>query len=197
MKKTNQKVCAALCAMALAVAMPAQLAIAEEDTTATESVANEAVPLDAENRSMLAQDADIPNDATTSEPRTSVDRTYRFDFSFVGATQATPARQKEDETSSYIRIDNKTIRECNVYIDGAYDIDGSYVNRTINRSTGQAGGSATVTSTGQFQIYNNVYETGRRWAKLTGWAAGYTGWMEGWWSPDCIGCNRYPVINNY
>lgn len=175
MKKTSRKASAVLCAMALAVAMPVQFAIADEEVgTVVEPVASEAV-----------------------EPMSAVDSDYDFNFSFTGATQATAGRPKEDATSAYLKVTGKSIQSCNVYIDGSYGLAGTYVNRTINRSSGQAGGSATVTSIGQFQIYNNVNESGMSYAKLTGWAAGYTGWMYGKWSPDCVGCNRYPVINNY
>lgn len=128
----------------------------------------------------------------------SRDHSVDFDFGFYGATQGTNPETKDGDSSSYLRIDSgKSIDWCYVFVDGGYNPDvNTFVNRTTNLSTGQSGGSCTVSSVGEFQIYNRVKEDGGMgWARLTGRAEGPTGQLPGAWSADSWG--SYPIINNY
>ncbi len=130
--------------------------------------------------------------------RSTKDYPVDFHFSFYGATQGTNPEWKEDDSSSYLFASSgKTIDWCYVFIDGSNSSNiGTFVNRTVNRSTGQSGGSCTVSYPGEFQIWNRVKEDGNLgWARLTGRAEGPTGALPGLWSADSYG--SYPIINNW
>lgn len=147
----------------------------------------------------FADEGGTGSGAMHASARSTTDYPVHFDFGFYGATQGTDPQWKEDKTSSYLRVDpGKSIDWCYVFIDGGYngdDVD-SFVNRTVNLSTGYSGGSATASNVGEFQIYNRVKEDGNMgWARLTGRAEGPTGQLPGAWSADSWG--SYPIINNY
>lgn len=118
---------------------------------------------------------------------------YGFPFS-SGDTDGTDGRPKQDYSSTYIRVDRMDMRSCKVYVDGARSKYGPYANQVSYWSGSSVGNSATVRSTGEFQIMNRVRENGLSWARLTGWAYDGGGTLSGYWSPDSWG--TYPKIND-
>lgn len=146
----------------------------------------------------LADEGSEADEVTEATVRSTQDYPVDFGFWFYGATQGTNPEYKEDSSSSYIWVKNeKSIDWCYVFIDGSDSTDlNTFANRTTNLSTGWSGGSCTVSTPGEFQIYNTVKEDGNLfWARLTGRAEGPTGTLPGMWSADSWGI--YPIINNH
>lgn len=116
----------------------------------------------------------------------SYDRKYDFNFKRNGETHGTMAREKQDATPTYIRIDSITLNSINLYVDGSKKQSGPWKNKT-NR------GRAVASRTGHFWIHNTVRESGMTWARLTGYATDGPGRIKGVWSPDSTG--SYTSLN--
>lgn len=109
-------------------------------------------------------------------PASSDDSTYYFEFSNFGDQAWTAQRSKDDDTASYINVNNMTIYDVFLYIDG---IDyGGNVNTQLTR-----GSHAYLIDPGQWNIHNFVYENGYPNARLRG-MANESGVLGGVWSPD-------------
>ena len=126
------------------------------------------------------------NGFEVAAPRSSEDTGWSFYMNFHG-TDAVFPREKEDWTSVYIYVQYKNMDRYNVYVDGVDDTNGS------GRLACTDDGEAYVMRTGEFQIYNQVWEEGKKYAQLTGWATYEGGSTGGLWSPDSVG--YYPTIN--
>ncbi len=121
---------------------------------------------------------------TEVEPRSSADSAYSFSMSGNG-TNGTSGRVKDNDSSSYVRIDSIT-KSCRMYIDGADGKYGPWSNCTVN-------GYANATRVGKWRIMNYVNEWGYDYARLTAWANNGATSLYGVWSPDSVG--SYPSIN--
>lgn len=130
---------------------------------------------------------DTPVDAPVNVGRSTVDSDYNFHFDFKGATQGTYWRSKDTSSSSYLRVDGSSGYAPRLYIDGATNSDGNGCTNTTR------GGFVRAPGVGKYEIHNNVYEDGFRWARLTGYADRGPGKLWGAWSPDCAG--NYTDLN--
>lgn len=95
-------------------------------------------------------------------------------------TSATEYRAKQDASSTYVYAKSLT-NPCQLFVNGTGNNncttnDRAYLNRT-----------------GEFQIYQQVWERGYRTANLAGWRSGYGTIASGVWSPDSWG--SYTIIN--
>lgn len=129
----------------------------------------------------------MANEATPDAgvlPATTEDQPYFFTFSGYGATQGTEPAGKDDDSASYINVNNMTIYDVHLYIDGI-DANENYINSTV-------GGYAYLVDPGQWWIHNTVYENDMRSARLTALAS-EEGVLGGEWSPDSWG--TYPSLN--
>lgn len=95
-------------------------------------------------------------------------------------TSATEYRAKDDSSSTYVHAQSLG-SPCQLFVDGP-----GGVNCTTN-------GRAYLNYRGEFQIYQTVYESGYRSARLSGWRSGSGTIASGVWSPDSWG--SYPIIN--
>ena len=111
-------------------------------------------------------------------PRTTVDQTYFFEFTYFGDTARTAPVAKEDDSASYINVDNMTIYDVHLYVDGYQN---GYYYTSLTR-----GGYAYLVDPGQWWIHNFVYENNYRWASLRGLSS-EAGVLGGQWSPDSWG----------
>ena len=128
--------------------------------------------------------ADEAQQAETASARTSKDYHYLFKFDLPDSTYAAPAGWKDDATPSYVLVDNMTIYDVYLYIDGLSN--GTWTNRTV-------GGYAYLVDPGAWWIHNTVYESGDTLARLTGWSPDEAGVVGGQWSADSI--YTYPSLN--
>lgn len=108
------------------------------------------------------------------------DEGYNFYFYGGGATQGTRPRPKTNTTPVYVRVDTITISSVGLYVDGAYSSRGPWTNRT----NGGSAPMSQVRGPGRYSIHTSVYESGRRWARLTGYSSWPSGSVYGVWSPD-------------
>lgn len=111
-------------------------------------------------------------------PLTTKDQPYYFYFEGFGDSQSSDLAPKDNDTASYILVDNMTIYDVHLYIDG-------YLNGTWNFNLTR-GGYAYLVDPGQWWIHNFVYENGYRAARLRGLAS-EEGVLAGMWSPDSWG----------
>ena len=128
--------------------------------------------------------ADEAQQETAISPRTSKDYYYTFKFDLPNSTYAAPAGWKDDATPSYVLVNNMTIYDVYLYIDGLSN--GTWTNRTV-------GGYAYLVDPGAWWIHNTVYESGDTSARLTGWSPDEAGVVGGQWSADSI--YTYPSLN--
>lgn len=112
------------------------------------------------------------------------DTGYNFKFSSKGATQGTTGRAKQDDSSVYVKVNSRSGNPIRMYVDGALTNNGHWVDCTQ--------GSHYANRTGEFNIYNSVFESNKRYARLTGWAYKGSGTVMGVWSPDSYG--TYPQL---
>lgn len=119
--------------------------------------------------------------ASETMPLTTDDQTYFFEFTYSGDEHRTAEVSKLDDTPSYINVDNMTIYDVYLYVDG-YHSGYYYLNTT-------RGGYAYLVDPGQWWIHNFVYENGYRKASLRG-TAYESGVLGGQWSPDSWGTYR-------
>lgn len=97
-----------------------------------------------------------------------------------GGKVGTGFRRKDDSSSLYIKILAYSGKPLRLYVDGAYDTGGSgWKNCTegVYRSNHK----------GEWEMYNQVNESGRHAARLTSWAENGAGSVNGVWSSDCVG----------
>lgn len=113
-------------------------------------------------------------------PLNSVDKDYTFTFAEYG-TDGTSWEGKDTTSSTYIRIDGWSSHMPRLYVDGAYNKQGSGSTNCTN------GGAVRAPGKGRYEIHNGVYELGYRWARITCWGDLGPGSMYGKWSPDCQG----------
>lgn len=119
--------------------------------------------------------------ADEAMPLTTVDQTYFFEFNYSGDEHRTAPVDKSDTTASYINVDNMTVYDVYLHVDG-YHNGYYYLNTT-------RGGQAYLVDPGQWWIHNFVYEYGYRYASLRG-TAYESGVLGGQWSPDSWGTYR-------
>lgn len=120
-------------------------------------------------------------------PVNDVDSSYGFNFDGWFQRQNTAYRPKDTSSSTYIRIDSRSGANIRLYVDGATSSGGAnYANLTI-------GGYVVSPGPGKYEIHNNVYETGRRWARLGASSDYGSAKLKGVWSPDCSG--NYADLN--
>lgn len=117
-------------------------------------------------------------------PLTTADQTYEFYFENFGDSQSSKPAPKDDATASYILVNNMTIYDVHLYVDG---YAGGVWNQNLTR-----GGYAYLVDPGKWWIHNFVYENGYRTAQLRGLAS-EAGVLAGMWSPDSWG--TYPSLN--
>lgn len=102
-------------------------------------------------------------------------------FSFqCSGTSATGYRRKDNSSSLYINILGYSGKPLRLYVDGAYNTNGSggaNCTEGVYRSNHY----------GKWEMYNQVRESGRSAARLTAWAESGYGTVNGVWSPDCVG----------
>ena len=120
-------------------------------------------------------------------PMSDVDSGYYFGFDGWFQRANTAYRSKDTSSSTYLRVDSRSGATMRLYVDGATNSGGAnYANLTI-------GGYVTSPGPGRYEIHNNVYETGRRWARLGASSDNGPGTLGGVWSPDCSG--NYTDLN--
>ena len=107
----------------------------------------------------------------------TTDTSYYFEFNYFGDEKSTSQRAKQDDSPSYIYVNNMTIYDIHLYIDG---VNGSNITNLTR------GGYAYLVDPGQWRIHNFVYENGYPYARLRGLAS-ESGVFGGLWSPDCAG----------
>ena len=110
-------------------------------------------------------------------PATTGDQEFDFGFRNFGHERRTAVASKDDASASYINVDNMTIYDVHLFVDG---YDGSF-NTNLTR-----GGYAYLIDPGQWWIHQYVYENGYRWAALRGLSS-EAGVLGGQWSPDSWG----------
>jgi len=133
--------------------------------------------------------------------RSSADISFTFDFSLSETAYSTGNNliaMKENDTSYYVKCTTLNRNFVNLYTDG-------YWNNRWNDCTNKT--VARLSSTGEFQIYNYIWEWHRDQtgsatsvpARLGAWRAnslGYgNGYVVGKWSPDVILYSWYTVLN--
>lgn len=122
------------------------------------------------------------------QERSSNDTPWNFNFGPNG-TDGSDIREKENSTSVYVYVKYKNVGSYNTYVDGLDNTaGGGRVNCTYRNK-------AVVTRTGEFQIYNSVYEKGKTYAQLTAWGPSGGVRAGGVWSPDTQNQWNYPVLN--
>ena len=119
-----------------------------------------------------------PAQAGEAMPLTTVDQTYFFEFNYSGDEHHTAPVDKANDTPSYINVDNMTIYDVYLYVDGYRN--GYYYPNTTR------GGQAYLVDPGQWWIHNFVKEYGYNYASLRG-VAYESGVLGGQWSPDSWG----------
>ncbi len=123
-------------------------------------------------------------------PTSTVDRQFAFSLHVYGDTDGTDWREKEDYSATYINPTYFTGDPCRVYVDGAYNSDGTA------RDQGCMIGQAYLGDTGKYVIHNNVKERGNRYAQITVWAyRDVRTFTNGLWSPDVTDASRYASLN--
>ena len=120
------------------------------------------------------------------------DEGYSFDFNFWFGTANTRWRNKDNNTSVYLRVDHADKNAMRLYVDGATSSSGAnYQNLTDGKNKWVASPSIR----GEYEIHNSVNETGRGWARLGASSDYGPAILSGVWSPDCVG--RFPALNKY
>lgn len=124
---------------------------------------------------------------STVNAANTTDRLFSFYVTTTrwGGAGYTGVEEKENSTSVYIKLN--TDRSVRVETQGSRNQTSNFSNYTLNASY------ATV-KTGEWFIYNNIYERlGNSYARLAIWANTTDGNASGYWSPDSVG--DYPVVN--
>ncbi|MDO4437029.1 MAG: hypothetical protein Q4B77_03670 [Coriobacteriaceae bacterium] len=109
----------------------------------------------------------------------NADTGFAFNLGWGGKT-GTGFRRKDDSSSLYIKILGYSGNPLRLYVDGAYDNNGS---GAINCTQGVYRSNHK----GEWEMWNLVKENGRHSARLTSWAESGPGSVNGVWSPDCVG----------
>lgn len=112
------------------------------------------------------------------------DTAFELGVDFNTRIPITPAREKQDASSTYVYFQSGPSRGVNFMVFGKTGPD-TYQNDTKKTAIIYPG-------TKRF-IHQFVYERGRRWCSLGTTATSETGVARGLWSPDSIG--NYPVAN--
>lgn len=100
-----------------------------------------------------------------------------------GVSELTPAREKQDASSTYVYFQSGPSRGVNFMVWG----------KTANGPQNDTKKTAIIYPGTKRFIHQFVYERGRRWCSLGATATSETGIARGLWSPDSIG--NYPVAN--
>lgn len=131
----------------------------------------------------LTKDVELP--AIESRANTKDDE-FSFLMRSVGNTSGTGYRDKDNDSSVYVRIDY-TRGQPRMYVDGAYN-DSGWGSRDCT-ATGYR-----VKHEGSQRLRNMVNEWGYNHARITTWADQYVSEVRGVWSPDCSS-NTYPEMS--
>lgn len=100
-----------------------------------------------------------------------------------GVIELTPAREKQDASSTYVYFQSGPSRGVNFMVWG----------ETANGRQNDTKKTAIIYPGTKRFIHQFVYERGRRWCRLGTTVTSETGVARGLWSPDSIG--NYPVAN--
>lgn len=119
------------------------------------------------------------SEAEASEYANNADTGFSFTLGSGGKT-GTGFRRKDDSSSVYIKILAYSGKPLRLYVDGAYDNNGSGWKDCTE-------GMYRSNHKGEWEMYNGVNESGRHAARLTSWAESGAGSVNGVWSPDCVG----------
>lgn len=123
-------------------------------------------------------------------PTSTDDWNFAFSLHVYGDTDGTEWREKDTYTATYINPTYFTGDPCRIYVDGAYNPDGSA------RDQGCMIGKAYLRDTGKYVIHNNVKERGNRYAQITVWAyRDVRTFTNGLWSPDVSDTSKYTSLN--
>ena len=131
-----------------------------------------------------------PKDAAALEiePYANCDDTdYTLNLEFLKDHDGTGFRNKDDDSSLYIKIAGFSGSPARLYVDGAYDDKGT-------NWTDCTQGIYRSHHYGEWKMYNLVRESGRNHARLTAWRESGPGKVWGQWSPDCCSEWKYTVL---
>lgn len=120
------------------------------------------------------------------------DEGYSFDFNFWFGRANTRWRNKDTNTSVYLRVDYADKNVMRLYVDGATSSSGANYK---NLTDGKNNWADSPNVSGEYEIHNSVNETGRGWARLGASSDYGPAILNGVWSPDCVG--SFPFINKY
>lgn len=104
-----------------------------------------------------------------------------FSFTFTTNTpRTTRAREKENATSTYVRLDSVPGSAVLLSVEGLRS--GTWMNDTV--------GGTQVATLGAWAVRQNVYERGGRYARLKFQRYSASGTTNGVWSPDSVGNHK-------
>jgi len=112
-----------------------------------------------------------------------LDTPYSFTLTTTNTSGTTQSRPKKNTSSTYVRIDSVPGSAVLLSVEG--NNSGTWVNDTV--------GGTQVARAGRWLVRQNVYERGRRYARLKFQRYSASGITNGAWSPDSVG--TYPRLN--
>src|SRR5690625_4623248 len=115
-----------------------------------------------------------------------LDTPYSFTLTTTNTSGTTQSRPKKNTSSTYVRIDSvpgSAVLCVVLSLEG--NDSGTWVNDTV--------GGTQVARAGRWLGRQNVYERGRRYARLKFQRYSASGITSGAWSPDSVG--TYPRVN--
>lgn len=120
-----------------------------------------------------------PNEENGVSPLTSVDRQWAFVL-YGGGKNSTEWRQKDNATSMYVKCESITNGVARLGNWGAWNASGSGAKNCTQ-------GNPVLRRTGEYEVWNTVYENGMRWSQMVGSSNQTHCKASGKWSPDTVG----------